>query len=197
MYSLLKYSNGKFEVDNLFFSNEIVKQVDKKYACEDTVKELSYQIGNPNNCIYYTDGSVHSLSNFEEKYNEIILYASKFHFEENENLIKQQLLIESTPKPYIDPKEFFQFGLTEDEQQHKINLFKQYNPEIELNNEFYFNYLNKFKKILLKESDWTQLPDVQLTFNEKEKEAWINYRTSLRILDDIKDPLKVRLPFKP
>lgn len=197
MHSLLKYSNNKFEVDDITFSNEIVKQIHPEYACEETVKELFYQIGNPNNCIHYLDGSVISLLEFEPKYNKLILLASKFQFEQNELLIKEQEIILNTLKPTINLKELFIEGITEEDQNILIKQLKNNAPELLIDNAFFYEVLNKLKKSLLKSSDWSQLPDVQESFDEKEKEAWLNYRASLRILDKIEEPLKARIPQMP
>lgn len=49
---------------------------------------------------------------------------------------------------------------------------------------------------LLKDSDWTQLPDVPLT--KEQKAAWKKYRKQLRDLPNtVSDPHKVRWPEKP
>jgi uncharacterized FlgJ-related protein len=197
MHSLLRYINNKFELDNMSFSNQIVIETDPQYACDETVTELFYQVGNPNNCIHYTDGSVKSLSDFEPKYNSIILMASKFVFEENEKLIRQQAEIINTPKPFISVKELFAEGLTSQEQLEKIELLKQYNPTIEFSNALYYEVLDRLKKSLLKNSDWTQLPDIQASMSEDKKQEWIEYRAALRILDNIKNPLEARVPKLP
>lgn len=197
MFSLLKYTNNKFEIDDIIFTNDIVKQTNPEYACDDSIKELFYQVGNPNNCIYYKDESVVSLSDFEPKYNELILLASKFQFEQNEQLIKEQLSILNAPKPKISLKDLFQVNITLKEQEDLIKQLNQTIPNLIIDNEFLIKVLNKVKKKLLKESDWTQLPDVQISFNEEEKEAWINYRASLRTLDNIQNPLDARIPLMP
>jgi hypothetical protein len=197
MHSLLKYSNNKFEVDDISFSNEIVKQIHPEYACDDTIKELSYQIGNPNNCIYYLDGSVVSLSQYEPKYNEIILLASKFQFEQNELLFKEQITILNQPKPVVKLRDLFAEGVTTKEQDNLINQLKNSAPDIIIDDAFFYEVLNKLKKSLLKASDWTQLPDVQEAFSNEDREAWLKYRASLRVLDKIKEPLKARIPNTP
>lgn len=197
MHSLLKYVNNKFEVDNIVFSNDIVLKIHPEYACEDNIQELLYQVANPNNCIYYKDGSVKSLSGFEPKYNELILLSSKFQFEENELLILEQAAILNKPKPSIDIAELFIFNITMEEQKSKIQFIKEHYPDILLNDEFYFRNLDRIKKGLLKNSDWTQLPDVQNTLSKEQKEAWINYRASLRNLDNVKNPLLARIPIPP
>lgn len=197
MHSLLKYSNNKFEVDDISFSNEIVKQIHPEYACEDTVKELFYQVGNPNNCIYYLDNSVVSLSQYEPKYNEIILLANKFQFEQNELLFKEQVAILNQPRPVVKLRDLFVEGVTTEEQDNLINQLRNSTPDLLIDDAFFYEVLNKLKKSLLKASDWTQLPDVQETFNEEEKEAWFKYRASLRVLDKVKEPLKARIPNTP
>lgn len=40
----------------------------------------------------------------------------------------------------------------------------------------------KLKKFLLEKTDWTQLPDVDLT--EEEKSAWADYRSALRNIQE-------------
>lgn len=197
MHSLLKYANNKFEVDDITFSNSIVSLIHPEYACDPKIKELSYKVGSPNNCIYYNDGLVISLSDYEPKYNNIILLASKFQFEENEILIKEQAQIINKPKPSISTSELFRYDITPTEQQEKIKLLQQYAPEVELTDEFYFTVLDKIKKNLLKSSDWTQLPDVQSKFTEEQKEKWVDYRASLREFDKVKNPLLARIPLMP
>jgi len=46
-------------------------------------------------------------------------------------------------------------------------------------------FLRIRKKILLEQSDWTQLPDVPLT--DEQKAAWATYRQALRDLPDVPD----------
>lgn len=41
------------------------------------------------------------------------------------------------------------------------------------------------KRMFLQQSDWTQLPDVPLT--EEQKTAWATYRQALRDLPDLPD----------
>lgn len=197
MHSLLRYVNNKFEIDDITFPNSIVLQVDSKYACDENIKEIFYQVANPNNCIYYIDGTVKSLSGFEPKYNELILLASKFQFEYNEVLFKEEEAIRNIPKPSIDIAELFTYDITVEEQAKKILFIREHYPDVILDDEFYFRNLNRIKKGLLENSDWTQLPDVQINFNEEQKEAWLLYRTSLRELDDVKNPLLARIPAKP
>lgn len=56
--------------------------------------------------------------------------------------------------------------------------------------------LRQQRNILLNQSDWTQLPDADLT--EKEKETWVKYRQALRDLpDQFSDLSKLKFPKKP
>jgi hypothetical protein len=51
---------------------------------------------------------------------------------------------------------------------------------------------------LLIESDWTQLPDAQLTLSDAQKLAWAVYRQALRnVPDQYNFPVKVIWPLKP
>jgi len=54
------------------------------------------------------------------------------------------------------------------------------------------------RNMLLAESDYTQFPDVQLTFTKAKKQEWINYRKALRNFpekcEDIFNPI---FPVKP
>lgn len=42
------------------------------------------------------------------------------------------------------------------------------------------DYLLEQRQIALASSDWTQLPDVQKTFDEQEKKRWLDFRQELR-----------------
>jgi hypothetical protein len=56
--------------------------------------------------------------------------------------------------------------------------------------------LRSQRNLLLSQSDWSQLPDVDLT--EKEKEAWVKYRQALRDLpNQFADLAKLKFPKKP
>lgn len=193
----LLYSNGKFEIEEYSFTNATVLEVDPKFAAEENIIEIFYQVGNLKNCVKYEDGSIKELSDFEPFYNELILLASKFAFEENEILFYQQQTIINTPLPSINLQDLFRVDITTKEQKDLIEILKQVVKESEVNNDFYFKALDKIKKKLLAASDWSQLPDVQSSFSEEEKKAWLEYRASLRELDNIKNPLSARIPLKP
>jgi tetratricopeptide (TPR) repeat protein len=197
MFSILTYVNNKFEVDGMSFSNSTVLEVNPDCACDESIKELFYQVGSLRNQIIYNDDTIEKLSNFEPKYNKVILYASKFKFEEDEKLFKQVTAIASPQYLYVNPNELFEIGITSEEQAKKIELIKLYRRESELSNEYYFSVLNDLKKSLLLASDWSQLPDVQAGFNDTQKEAWIKYRLALRELDNVSHPLSVRVPALP
>jgi len=56
--------------------------------------------------------------------------------------------------------------------------------------------LRNQRNVLLNQSDWTQLPDADLT--DKEKEAWVKYRQGLRDLPtQFADLTKLKFPKKP
>lgn len=51
------------------------------------------------------------------------------------------------------------------------------------------------RNIELKESDWTQLPDIP--FTEEKKQQWIQYRQLLRDITKYDDPYNIPWPGKP
>jgi len=54
------------------------------------------------------------------------------------------------------------------------------------------------RDILISQSDWTQLPDVQTSMTDAQKSAWLLYRKQLRdITIAYDDPSKVVWPTKP
>jgi hypothetical protein len=56
-------------------------------------------------------------------------------------------------------------------------------------------YIKEFRNNLLKESDWTAIPDAN---PKPSKEAWLTYRQALRDLPQtFKDPSEVIWPTKP
>ena len=57
-------------------------------------------------------------------------------------------------------------------------------------------HLRNYRNVLLSQSDWTQLPDADLT--DKEKESWVKYRQGLRDLPtQFIDLAKLKFPKKP
>lgn len=86
-----------------------------------------------------------------------------------------------------------------------------YNPEIEtqhwdfvslswitkpIPDEIFWNNLRDKRNFLLARSDWTQLPDVPLT--NEQKLTWIEYRQALRNLPkNTKNPKNVTWPLEP
>lgn len=64
------------------------------------------------------------------------------------------------------------------------------------NKEVKWAIIRHARTVLLRESDWTQMPDVDMT--EEKKKAWRDYRKKLRdITVDFKSPDKVELPYEP
>lgn len=197
MTPTLKYYNQTFYIDEIEFSNSVVKQTKPDLALDNKVKEVFYQEYSGKNYIIFDNDKKQDLSNYEEQFDQIILFVYYFQFEHNELIFKQQIENINTPAATIKITDLFENGLSEKEQQEKISILKKAYPSIEFTNELYFNNLDKIKKSLLKSSDWTQLPDVQESFNEEQKQEWIKYRTTLRLLDKVEDPLTVRLPLSP
>jgi hypothetical protein len=197
MTPTLKYYNQTFYIDEIEFSNSVVKQTKPDLALDNKVKEVFYQEYSGKNYIIFDNDEKQDLSNYEEQFDQIILFVYYFQFEHNELIFKQQTENINTPATTIKITDLFENGLSEKEQQEKISILKEAYPSIEFTNELYFNNLDKIKKSLLKSSDWTQLPDVQESFNEEQKQEWIKYRATLRLLDEVKDPLTVRIPLSP
>lgn len=197
MTPTLKYYNQTFYIDEIEFSNSIVETTKPNLALETKVKEVFYQEYSGKNYIIFEDEEKQDLSNYEDQFEQIILLAYYFQFEHNELIFKQQQENINTPITNIKLKDLFENNLSEKEQQEKISILKQAYPSFEFTDNFYFNALNKIKKSLLKASDWTQLPDVQESLSEEQKKEWVEYRATLRSLDDVKDPLTVRVPELP
>jgi hypothetical protein len=197
MTPTLKYYNQTFYINEIEFSNSVVKQTKPDLALDNKVKEVFYQEYSGKNYIIFDNDEKQDLSNYEEQFDQIILFVYYFQFEHNELIFKQQTENINTPATTIKITDLFENGLSEKEQQEKISILKEAYPSIEFTNELYFNNLDKIKKSLLKSSDWTQLPDVQESFNEEQKQEWIKYRATLRLLDEVKDPLTVRIPLSP
>lgn len=91
-----------------------------------------------------------------------------------------------------------------------MNSLEIYNIGPAPGENFYFNYKNRQwedprtpetewplvraqRNALLKQSDWTQLPDVPLAT----KEAWATYRQALRDITNQPDPLNIVWPVPP
>lgn len=197
MVPTLKYFNQKFHIDDIEFPNSIVKQTKTEYFLDDNIKEVYYQEYSNKNYIIYNDDTKKELENYEIFFDEIIRLATYFEFEYNEFLFLEQQNIINRPKPELNLRNLFETNISKLEQQEYIQILKDNYPEIEFNNILFLSTLNNLKKSLLKQSDWTQLPDVQNSFSDKEKEEWVTYRATLRTLDDTKKPLSVRLPKKP
>jgi len=56
-------------------------------------------------------------------------------------------------------------------------------------------YVRTERDLLLSHCDWTQIPDVQLT--EQEKQDWRTYRQALRDITLQPDPFNLTWPTKP
>jgi hypothetical protein len=69
----------------------------------------------------------------------------------------------------------------------KRRIEEEKKQEEEENNKDYLQLLKNIRNQFLMQSDWTQLPDVQLT--EEQKESWRIYRQKLRDLpENVEDP---------
>ena len=158
---------------------------------------MFYQEYSGKNYIIFEDEEKQDLLNYEDRFEQIILLSYYFQFEHNELIFKQQQENINTPITDIKIKDLFESNLSEKDQQEKISILKQAYPSFEFTDDFYFNALNKIKKSLLKACDWTQLPDVQESLSEEQKKEWVEYRATLRLLDDVEDPLTVRIPVLP
>lgn len=197
MTPILKYYNQKIFVDEIEFPNYIIKNIRPELAIDSNVEEINYQEYGNNNYIIYNDNSKKELSKYEENLNKIIELKYNFEFEYKEDLFNQQSYIIDTQDPIINIRELIETGLTKEEQTNKIKIITEAFPNFILTNEILFEGIKKVKIQLLKASDWTQLPDVQESLSEEQKKEWVEYRATLRLLDDVKDPLTVRVPVLP
>lgn len=194
---VLKYYNQQFYIDNITFPNSIVKKIREDLSLDESIKEVYYQEFSKNNYIIYEDDSKVELLPYDSKFDEIIIHKYSFDFEYKEELFHQQYQVSNTVLTNIKVKDLFESALNEKEQQIKLNTLKELYPSVDFSNQYFFDVLDRLKKSLLKSSDWTQLPDVQESFTEEQKKEWIDYRATLRTLDEVKDPLSVRLPALP
>jgi hypothetical protein len=68
---------------------------------------------------------------------------------------------------------------------NKLSEKEDYNNRPYFEKEAFLSLLRTERDKRLKESDWTQLQDVQEIFTEEEKNDWKNYRQQLRDLPEI------------
>lgn len=191
---ILKYYNQQFYIDDITFPNSIVKKIREDLSTDSSIKEIYYQEFSNQNYIIYEDDSKEELLPYDTKFDEIILLKYSFDFEYKEELFHQQYEISNIVLTNIKIKDLFKTELTKEEQQVKLNTLKELYPSVNFSDQYFFDVLDTLKKSLLKSSDWSQLPDVQKSFTEEQKKEWLDYRSTLRILDEVKDPLSVRVP---
>lgn len=199
-FKTLNYTNGRFEIDGYKFSNDFIKKYYPEYAFDDNVKIVYYKEATGKNCIIYKDGTKEPLSDFEEHYNNLLLDSYGIYIKyKNEQEVHGRLINEEHNKAValLSPLKLFDTGLTEEEQDNLIEKAKKLKPHIIIDDDYFYNALSSIKTKLLKESDYTQLTDVQLTLTEEQKDQWIKYRSDLRLLDKTSNPKSVRLPKLP
>jgi len=199
-FKTLNYTSGRFEVEGYKFSNDFVKRQFPKYAFDDNIKIVYYQEASGRNCIIYKDGTKKDIGDYDKFYNELLLdsYAIYIEYRNKQEAKRHQKIQEHAQAvALVRPVNLFKAGLTEAEQDELIARAKKLKPHIVVDKDYFYNALAGIKLRLLKASDFTQLPDVQATYSEEQKAAWIKYRAALRNLDKTDDPKSVRLPVIP
>jgi len=199
-FKTLNYTSGRFEVEGYKFSNDFVKEHYPQYAFADNVKVVYYKEATSRNCIIYKDGTKTPLADYDKHYNQLLLDSYSIYIEyKNQQEQQRQLSNQghSQAVALVRPITLFKAGLTEQEQDEIIAKAKKLKPHIVVDNNYYYNALASIKRRLLKACDYTQLPDVQATYTEEEKDLWVEYRAALRKLDNTDNPKSVRLPIPP
>jgi hypothetical protein len=118
--------------------------------------------------------------------------------EENNRIleIKKDLEVFSVALPFywIDCSE----EITSDWQYNGITFIAPEDPKKIIKKQAYDLVIEDIKD-RLKESDWTQLPDVSTYYGKEVTKSWINYRNKLRTLleNPLLDPINIDLPSPP
>jgi hypothetical protein len=195
-FPLITYSSGVVNIDDISIPNSFLKERYEEYCFDDTVKTFKYQNANKDNYILYKDGTSEKLELVVPKYEKLIddRYFVEFYYNEK---IKKERFVEESSKVIIYIGDLYQKDITEKEKEDLYNKYLKQNRLTEIPKEDMLEVLEKIKLYKLKESDWSQLPDVQSSFTEEEKQAWIDYRATLRSLDETDDPYNVTVPKSP
>lgn len=198
----LIYINGKYTINNsslnetITFQNDILQREFPNLSANNSVKEIYYKLGSTNNKIVYKDGEEKKLTWDEPKYNELIMKRQYLVVAVHEKLLKEKQLNAEKTAPKYSTVDFFSTEITLKEREERI-LDYENKTGTKVTDDMLIKALDTIKKSLLAESDWSQLPDVQSTFTEEEKEEWLTYRATLRELDKSSTPRKVEVPLAP
>lgn len=188
-------------IEDLSFSRQLVEKEFPEYweLLKDGDKKIlgaSYIIGNKDNGVKYTDGSFKEWPTESQALNLFALSkhdiaSQKIHLDEQKK-DKQKKKEETF---YITDHQIFRAPFSD-----RPALIKQYNLE-RGRDKFYSvddinNWLTSRKNEYLSNCDWTQLPDVDLT--DEEKNEWKEYRALLRKLNKSSDPInEITIPTRP
>ena len=192
-FPYISYAGKQWTLYDIKVPNNFLKEKFPEFAVDDDVKTLYYKPGTPGkNHIKYKDGSVKDIESHDELYDLMLLRRYEIDFENKEAIKLQKHQYQFKPSVYkmVDifkgdraQREATKLGF---EKERKIDPL----TDVHLN-----NWLKKYKVHYLKESDWTQLPDNDLTPDEMD--LWKDYRNALRGLNKTDDPLMVDLPVSP
>lgn len=167
-----------------------------KYSKGNPIKSLYYEMGGTKNHLVFKDGTQETLPFDDANLNKILSdkYCIEFEYKEE---IKALRLVEEVKRnsAKIGFLTIFKAAITA-----RPALIRTYRNERggipEPTPEQYNSWLRRAKIKALKDSDWSQLPDVGLT--EEEVQAWKEYREKLRVLDKDPDPINnITLPSIP
>ena len=194
-------NNDEIIIEDVTMSFNIIREKFKDLCLliepeDKTIKQLIYVEGNPENKVVYTDEETKKLPSDSPDFDNLLANKYVFQFEQTEE-IKRQKLNKNYAALSVDFEIIFKASFNQ-----RTKLVSKYCYERGSINkptvEEYNLFLNSHKKMLLLNSDWTQLNDTQATFSEPEKSAWIDYRSILRQLDKSSDPLKdILIPTQP
>ena len=204
MQHTLRIYNGTLTIDDVSLPLSSVEKNHKTYYTHlsryfqnsTELKSFFYQMGGDKNKVIYKSGQVKNLPIDDECLNELIADRYMIEFSYKEDLkIKKYLEEVKSNNPEVVLYHIFKANFNE-----RDALLSKYRNErggiAAPTNSEYNSYLNTYKKKELKLSDWTQLPDVDLS--REELEAWTEYRAKVRNLDKSSDPYnKIQLPNRP
>jgi len=185
---IYNYSKTSFTIDGVKIDAPVLAKYFKKYRVADDVYSIYYEQGGKSNYIKYKDGTIKKLDSYESHYEEQFAQKHVFAFECREERIKEKAKAPLVPKYKV----FVDTIITESNVNKRLQLKQQYELErgsVKLENDQVFAFLDRYKKVYLKNSDWTQLPDVQGLMDDDLKAEWAAYRQALRELDKVSDPL--------
>lgn len=157
------------------------------------IKSLYYEMGGTKNHLVFKDGTQSTLPIDDEGLNEILGDKYSIEFEHKEEVKALRLAEEiKHNNPKVGFHTIFTAAISA-----RPAIIREYRNERggidEPTPEEYNKWLHEIKIKLLRNSDWSQLPDVGLT--EDEIQVWKEYREKLRVLDKDPDPVNnITLP---